>query len=119
MFEDTYGRSFTYKDRFSKLTKDSYKYGYNVQEQWERALDIGPDHIFITGWNEWIMGQYHEPWVLDPDSTQLAMVDQFDREHSRDIEPDKDGYLDSHQSLARGTSTVRSILEPKRSHLDE
>ncbi|MBO7658946.1 MAG: hypothetical protein J6T65_06505 [Clostridia bacterium] len=94
--KDTYGRSFTYKDRFSKLTKDSYKYGYNVQEQWERALDIGPDHIFITGWNEWIMGQYHEPWVLDPDSTQLAMVDQFDREHSRDIEPDKDGYLDSY-----------------------
>ena len=94
--KDTYGRSFTFKNRHALLSKDSYKYGYNFQEQWERALDVGPDHIFITGWNEWIMGQYHEPWVQDKDSTQLAMVDQFDREHSRDIEPDKDGHLDSY-----------------------
>ena len=94
--KDTYGRSYTFKDKHGRLTKDSYKYGYNFQEQWERALDVGPDNIFITGWNEWIMGQYHEPWVQDKDSTQLAMVDQFDREHSRDIEPDKDGHLDSY-----------------------
>ncbi len=92
----TYGRSFTYRDRFSKIDENSYKYGYNVQEQWDRVLDIGPDIAFITGWNEWIMGQFHEPWLKDNDSTQLAMVDQYDREHSRDIEMDKDGYLDTY-----------------------
>ncbi len=94
--KDTYGRSFTCKDRFAKLSPDSYLYGYNVQEQWDRAIDIGPDIVFITGWNEWIMGQFHEPWLKDNDSTQLAMVDQYDREHSRDIEMDKDGYLDTY-----------------------
>lgn len=93
---DTFGRSYTGKDGFAHLSKDSYKYGYNVQEQWDRALDLDPDLVFITGWNEWIMGQWHEPWLSDNDSTQLAMVDQYDREHSRDIEMDKDGYLDSY-----------------------
>lgn len=92
----TYGRSYTKEYGHALLDEDSYKYGYNVQEQWERALDIGPDNVFVTGWNEWMMGLFHEPWIKDPDSPQLAMVDQYDREHSRDIEPDKDGYLDTY-----------------------
>ncbi len=94
---DTFGRSYTYKDKFDKLTPDSYKYGYNVQEQWNNAFEIDPEFIFVTGWNEWIMGKFPGlPWVIDPNSTQIAFVDQYDREHSRDIEPDKDGYLDSY-----------------------
>ena len=92
----TFGRSYTGKYGHALLTPDSYKQGYNVQEQWERALDLDPDIVFVTGWNEWIMGQWHEPWLSDNDSTQLAMVDQYDREHSRDIEMDKDGYLDTY-----------------------
>ncbi len=93
---DTFGRSYTGRDGFAHLSPDSYKYGYNVQEQWDRAIDLDPDIVFVTGWNEWIMGQFHEPWLSDNDSTQLAMVDQYDREHSRDIEMDKDGYLDTY-----------------------
>ena len=92
----TFGRSYTYKHGHDLLTKDSYKYGYNVQEQWDRAIDMDPDLVFVTGWNEWIMGQWKEPWLSDPDSPQLAMVDQYDREHSRDIEMDRDGYLDTY-----------------------
>ena len=79
-----------------------------------------PDYVFVTGWNEWMMGQYKEPWVRDPDSTQLAMVDQFDREHSRDIEPDKDGYLDMYYlQLAdnirrfKGAKQRQKVSEPK------
>ncbi len=94
--KDTYGRSYTKEYGQALVDGDSYKYGYNVQEQWERALDISPDNVFVTGWNEWMMGLWHDPWIKDPNSTQLAMVDQYDREHSRDIEPDKDGYLDTY-----------------------
>lgn len=94
--ENTYGRSYTKADGHSKLSKDSYKYGYNAEEQWNRAIDISPDHVFVTGWNEWMMGLFKEPWIKDENSTQLAMVDQYDREHSRDIEPDIDGYLDTY-----------------------
>lgn len=92
----TYGRSYTKKFGHKLLDAESYKYGYNVQEQWERALDISPDNVFVTGWNEWMMGLFKDPWIKDHNSTQLAMVDQYDREHSRDIEPDKDGYLDTY-----------------------
>lgn len=94
--KDTFGRSYTNRLGHNLLSPESYKYGFNFQEQWDRVVDIGPDIAFVTGWNEWIMGQFHEPWLSDNDSTQLAMVDQYDREHSRDIEPDKDGYLDTY-----------------------
>ncbi len=92
----TFGRSYTGKQGHALLTEESYKYGYNVQEQWDRAIDLDPDMVFVTGWNEWIMGQWKEPWLSDPDSPQLAMVDQYNREHSRDIEMDRDGYLDTY-----------------------
>ncbi len=92
----TYGRSYTKTHGHRLLDETSYKYGYNVEEQWNRAIDCDPDFIFVTGWNEWIMGRWHEPWVKDPNSTQLAFVDQFDLEHSRDIEPDRDGIRDNY-----------------------
>ncbi len=94
--KDTYGRSYTKAYGHKLLDENSYKYGYNVEEQWNRAIDCDPDFIFVTGWNEWIMGRWHEPWVKDLSSTQLAFVDQFDLEHSRDIEPDRDGIRDNY-----------------------
>ena len=123
--KETFGRSYTKKFGHKLLDKESYKYGYNVQEQWERALDIGPDIVFVTGWNEWIMGQFHEPWLSDNDSTQLAMVDQYDREHSRDIEPDRDGYLDTYylQLCAnirryKGATQRQKLSAPKTIKMD-
>ncbi len=94
--ENTFGRSYTYGDGHNKLDSESYKYGYNFQEQWDYAIQADPDIIFITGWNEWQVGQGRRPWILDPDSKQVAFVDQYDRERSRDIEPDIDGYLDTY-----------------------
>lgn len=92
----TYGRSYTYRDKHTKVTETSYLYGYNVQEQWDYAMKIDPDFVFITGWNEWTMGKWtDESWIKDG-SSQIAFVDHYDREHSRDIEPDIDGYLDTY-----------------------
>ncbi len=93
----TYGRSYTLAEGHSKVTGDSYLYGLNVQEQWDYAMKLDPDYVFVTGWNEWLMGKFPgKPWIWEEDSTQIAFVDQYDREHSRDIEPDCDGYLDSY-----------------------
>lgn len=94
--EDTCGRSYTAENGNSRMTKDSYKYGFNFQEQWDRAIDLDPEFIFITGWNEWLAGRWVEPWIQDPNSSQIAFVDEFDRERSRDIEFDRDGILDSY-----------------------
>ncbi|MEN8255968.1 MAG: hypothetical protein ABFR33_10930 [Verrucomicrobiota bacterium] len=86
-----HGRSYTKADGFSRLTDDSYLYGYNFQEQWDRALEVDPDMVFITGWNEWVMGRF-ESWQ----EVENAFPDAFDKEHSRDIEPMKGGYGDNY-----------------------
>jgi hypothetical protein len=68
-------------------------YGYNVAEQWEHALEQDPAVIFITGWNEWIAGRFKEfNGVQQP----VMFVDQYDQEHSRDIEPMRGGHGDNY-----------------------
>ena len=100
---NTYGRSYTSKDKNRTLLVEatqpgevaSFKYGYNFQEQWDRALEVDPHYVFITQWNEWIaikmatwppagssQGSYGYP---NPPGYSFA--DQFDAERSRDIEP--------------------------------
>lgn len=82
----TYGRNFSQRNGFDPRV-DGYLYGWNFQEQWERALELDPELVFITGWNEYTAGQWlpKDDWTGDP----FSFVDQFDWEHSRDIEPNK------------------------------
>ena len=93
--EGSHGRSYTSKDKQNLVTEVSFLYGYNFQEQWDNAIDADPDMVFVTGWNEWIAGRC-SGWGFPEGSPEIAFVDQFDREHSRDIEPDCDGYLDTY-----------------------
>ncbi len=81
--KDIYGRSFTYKDRFSKLSDKSKFYGYNFTEQWSRAHELDAEYVFVTGWNEWTAG-HQEKWGQ---GTLGAYPDQYSDEYSRDIEP--------------------------------
>ncbi len=82
----SYGRSFSKREGFDPRV-DSYLYGWNFQEQWDRAFELDPELVFVTGWNEFIAGQWlpEDGWTGDP----FSFVDQFDWEHSRDIEPNK------------------------------
>lgn len=87
--------SYTYKYRGEKIKVDkdienSMFYGLNVQEQWDYAISLDPEIIFVTGWNEWVMGRYEE-WC----GVANAFPDQYDDENSRDIEPSK-GALKDH-----------------------
>jgi hypothetical protein len=67
--------------------------GMNFQEQWDRALERDPRFLFVTGWNEWIAGRFDEfAGVRYP----VMFVDQFDQEHSRDIEPMHGGHGDNY-----------------------
>jgi hypothetical protein len=59
-------------------------YGLNIQEQWERALQVDPEFVFVTGWNEWIALRLNEFASIQ---LPVMFVDEFDWEHSRDIEP--------------------------------
>lgn len=80
----TFGRSHT-RTLAPDMRDDAYLYGGNIQEQWDRAIDqLDPEMVFVTGWNEWTSGMWNSShgW-----SDPVSFVDQFDGEHSRDIEP--------------------------------
>jgi len=89
--KNTYGRS--WHDGKKDERPDAVLHGLNVAEQWERALKVDPEFIFITGWNEWIAGRFDE---LAGVRMPVMFVDQFDQEHSRDIEPMKGGHGDNY-----------------------
>ena len=80
------GRDFSFRNGFDPRV-DGYLYGWNFQEQWERAFEIDPELVFVTGWNEFIASQWlpEHNWTGDP----FSFVDQFDWKRSRDIEPNK------------------------------
>jgi hypothetical protein len=84
--KDAYGRSFTIRNGFDPRV-DSYLYGWNFLEQWDRAFELDPELVFITGWNEYTAGMWlpEHSWTGDP----FSFVDQYNWECSRDIEPNK------------------------------
>ena len=77
---------------------DAFKYGLNFQQQWDRALQLDPDFVFVTGWNEWTAMRFPE-WRGLPN----AFPDQYDPRYSRDVEPSagelRDHYY--HQLVAK------------------
>ena len=68
----------------------AYRYGLNFGEQWQRALELDPNVVFITGWNEWIAMQ------LNKTEGPPVFCDQFNLEFSRDVEMMKGGYGDDY-----------------------
>ncbi len=63
-------------------SENAMLYGYNFAEQWEFAIKMNPDIIFITGFNEWI-AQRQAPEANYP----IIFVDCADENGSRDVEP--------------------------------
>lgn len=114
------GRSYTSKHKFDKLTSDSYLQGYNFLEQWDRAIELDPDIVFITGWNEWRARRHKSIWGY-----KNAFPDQFDAEYSRDIEPDKGAIGDNYyyQMIAnirrfKGMLPPEAVSPPTAIHID-
>ena len=77
-----WGRS--YHNGSNSDVKTDIVYGYNFQEQWDVALKERPPFVFVTGWNEWIVGRWASP---DGDKRKSFFCDQASPEYSRDIEP--------------------------------
>ena len=112
------GRSF--HNGAADTSPGAVNYGYNAAEQWERALSLAPPFVMVTGWNEWIAGRYSRP------GKPVVFVDQFDEEHSRDIEMMKGGHLDHYYyQLAanvrryKGVPEIRPASSPKTIPLED
>lgn len=69
---------------------EAYRYGLNFQEQWQRAHELDPEVVFVTGWNEWIAMQ------LNTKPGRPVFCDQFNLEYSRDVEMMRGGYGDNY-----------------------
>ncbi|WP_206197691.1 hypothetical protein [Terrimonas sp.] len=85
-----FGRSYTHANGHDSSAY-AVNYGLNFQEQWNRALEINPEFVFITGWNEWIAGRY-DVWQQQTN----AFPDECNQEGSRDAEPMKGGHGDNY-----------------------
>ncbi len=100
------GRSFVQGHQISNGKKDfgfsleETKYGLAFKEQWERALELDPKVVMVTGWNEFTNGGSEvtsntPSWPVADTYTTAAgdlqfgkvFVDCFNVEFSRDIEP--------------------------------
>ncbi|MBP3918513.1 MAG: hypothetical protein J6I50_05020 [Clostridia bacterium] len=78
--EGVFGRSYTSEGYDTR--EDAMLWGANFAEQCEYALEVDPEFVFITGWNEWVAGR-HEEWQ----NVKNAFPDEYDDLNSRDIEP--------------------------------
>ncbi len=88
---NTYGRSWHNGKKDER--PGAVNLGLNVSEQWKRALEVDPEFIWITGWNEWIAMRFNE---FAGEKEPVMFVDQFTQEYSRDIEPMVGGHTDSY-----------------------
>ncbi len=110
----SHGRSF--HDGSEPSSEEQDFTGKNFAEQWQRAFELDPKFVFVTGWNEWIMGRFDETAPFHGVGV-VSFVDQFNTEFSRDIEPMIGGHEDAYyyQFIAnnrrfKGTRPVRKIM---------
>ena len=90
-YNDPVPRGRAFHDHGNDKNDEALLYGYNVAEQWERALAMDPRMVFFTGWNEWTT------WRVPGDGDRpVFMCDQADWEYSRDVEPMKGGHFDNY-----------------------
>ncbi len=105
---------------YDKLTEDSYKYGYNLQSQFSRAILADVDYVLVTGWNEWCAAPQPASYLGLPDSSdKVILVDACGLEYSRDMEMARGAYFDNYyMQLAFNIQTIKgaapTIVQDKR-----
>ena len=100
--------------------------GLYFGQQWQRALDIDPKFLFITGWNEWVAqrGIVSERGgnrrmlgrTLEPGDS--FFVDGYNQEYSRCIEPMEDGHTDNYYyQMVDGIRRYKGVRKPPSASL--
>lgn len=116
----------TYDDQW--LTDQTPK-GLFFEEQWKVARQVAAPILLVTGWNEWTAAVWETPGVVFLGRTtgpgQGHIVDEFNMEFNRDLEPMKGGYNDNYywQFVAnmrryKGMQAPQPASKPKTIHLN-
>ena len=90
--ENIIGRTWT--SRGYDTRENAILYGACFAEQWENAIAVDPEIVFVTAWNEWVAMRI-DNWPASPEQYQNCFVDQYNAEYSRDCEPST-GILKDH-----------------------
>lgn len=90
--------------------------GLFFQHGWNQAMHIAPPILLLTGWNEWTASVWNHPGVTMLGRTtkgkESYIVDEYNMQFDRDIEPMHDGYGDDYfmqalENLRRYKGMVR------------
>lgn len=96
--------------------------GIYFAEQWDRALQIDPQFIFVTGWNEWIAQRFlndattrYAPAGKTGKEGSTYFVDSYNQEYSRDAEPMTAGHTDNYYyQLASYIRKYKGVRPPEK-----
>ena len=99
-------------------SENAMLYGHNFAEQWEFAIKMNPDIIFVTGFNEWV-AQRQTPEENYP----IVFVDCADENASRDVEPSAgilgdNYYLQMVNYIAKFKGTVGRVAKSQNVTID-
>ncbi len=92
------GRSYLGKAAYDKgqdfgYTLNTTKEGLSFKQQFERAMEVNPSVLMITGWNEWyssVQKSGNQSLITGNTKTPgYYVIDEFTPEYSRDGEPMK------------------------------
>ena len=95
--------------------------GLYFSQQWEQALKIDPEFLFITGWNEWVAQRFLRKEGQAPgemmgrpiNAGDTFFVDAYNQEYSRDIEPMEGGYGDNYYyQMVAGIRAYKGVRKP-------
>jgi len=75
--------------------------GLYFAEQWKRALEVDPEFIFVTGWNEWVAMRFDNGaagYMMGKPikKGETYFVDLYNEEFSRDAEPVNGSFHDNY-----------------------
>ena len=92
--------------------------GKFFQAGWDRAMKIAPPILLVTGWNEWTASVWERPGVVMLGRTtkkgQGHIVDEFNMQFDRDLEPMKGGYGDDYYwQFVENMRRYKGMLPPQ------
>lgn len=115
------GRSY-HKGHQPKPADQRTDEGLCFAEQWTKALEIDPQFIFITQWNEWVAQRFlSEGKGEGIAGRELAkgetyFVDAYNQEYNRDIEPMKGGHTDNYYyQMIANIRRYKGVRPPEKS----
>lgn len=87
----------TYNDQWRSAEAPQ---GLFFEEQWRVAREVGAPMLLVTGWNEWTAAVWETPGVVflgrKTGPGQGHIVDEFNMDFNRDLEPMQGGYNDNY-----------------------